>query len=94
MTKEDVITELESLMGHCGNMAKDLDNDEVWNKDTIALEIAINALKELWFENTQFLNPAGKYAIAFAKNHGISFDKAMESPMVKARFEYFNQTGR
>ena len=39
------------------------------------------------------LNPAGEYAIKFAKNHGISVAEAMEHPMVKARFEYFSQTG-
>lgn len=40
------------------------------------------------------LNPAGQYAIEFAKNHGMAIQEAMEQPMVKARFEFFNQTGR
>lgn len=40
------------------------------------------------------LNPAGQYAVKFAQNHGISIDEAMEQPMVKARFEFFNATGR
>ena len=40
------------------------------------------------------LNPAGQYAVKFAENHGMSISKAMEQPMVKARFEFFNVTGR
>lgn len=40
------------------------------------------------------LNPAGQYAVKFAQNHGMSIDEAMEQPMVKARFEFFNATGR
>ncbi|WP_367569330.1 hypothetical protein [Lacrimispora sp.] len=40
------------------------------------------------------LNPAGKYAAEFAKNHGISIAKAMEAPTVKARFAYFEATGK
>ena len=43
--------------------------------------------------NEKLLNPAGEYAAEFAKNHGISIAAAMEEPMVKARFEYFNKTG-
>lgn len=42
----------------------------------------------------RLLNPAGQYAVKFAQNHGISIDEAMEQPMVKARFEFFNATGR
>lgn len=46
-------------------------------------------------ENTEtLLNPAGKYAAEFAENHGISFSEAMVAPMVKARFTYFNATGK
>lgn len=40
------------------------------------------------------LNPAGEYALRFAENHGISIKEAMESPMVKARFDYFNSAAR
>ncbi|MGO5096276.1 hypothetical protein ACTQ34_10695 [Agathobaculum sp. LCP25S3_E8] len=40
------------------------------------------------------LNPAGQYAVKFAENHSMSINEAMEQPMVKARFEFFNQTGR
>jgi len=39
------------------------------------------------------LNPAGEYAVTFARNHGMSIAAAMEQPMVKARFEVFNKTG-
>lgn len=42
---------------------------------------------------TEMLNPAGEYAIKFAKNHCISIAEAMEHPMVKARFNVFNETG-
>ncbi|WP_024348013.1 hypothetical protein [Lacrimispora indolis] len=40
------------------------------------------------------LNPAGKYAAEFAENHGISIAEAMETPMVKARFVFFESTGK
>lgn len=42
----------------------------------------------------KMLNPAGEYAIKFANNHGISIAEAMEQPMVKARFDVFNATGK
>lgn len=42
----------------------------------------------------KLLNPAGKYATEFAKNHGISITKVMEAPMVKARFTFFEATGK
>lgn len=52
-------------------------------------------LNEARNEETAFLlNPAGQYAVEFAQNHGMSIGKAMEQPMVKARFEFFNATGR
>lgn len=45
-------------------------------------------------ENTEKnLNPAGEYAVKFAKNHGMSVAEAMGHPMVKARFNVFNETG-
>lgn len=43
--------------------------------------------------NDKMLNPAGEYAVTFARNHGMSIAAAMEQPMVKARFEVFNKTG-
>lgn len=45
-------------------------------------------------EDGSLLNPAGKYAVKFAKNHGMSINEAMKQPMVKARFEFFNAAGR
>ncbi len=42
----------------------------------------------------KLLNPAGEYAVKFAENHGMSVSEAMEQPMVKARFDFFNQTGQ
>ena len=52
-------------------------------------------LNEARDEGTTFLlNPAGQYAVKFAQNHGMSINEAMEQPMVKARFEFFNATGR
>ena len=42
----------------------------------------------------KMLNPAGEYAVTFAKNHGMSIAAAMEHPMVKARFHFFNETGK
>ncbi len=44
--------------------------------------------------DTALLNPAGEYAVKFAENHGISLSGAMEQPVVKARLDFFNQTGR
>lgn len=41
----------------------------------------------------KILNPAGEYAVKFAHNHGISLSKAMEEPMVKARFHVFEEIG-
>ena len=41
----------------------------------------------------KLLNPAGEYAVKFAENHGMSISDALEQPMVKARMEFFNQTG-
>lgn len=41
----------------------------------------------------KMFNPAGEYAVTFARNHGMSIAVAMEHPMVKARFEVFNKTG-
>ena len=40
------------------------------------------------------LNPYGEYVVNFARNHGLSISEAYEQPMVKARLDYFNQTGR
>lgn len=40
------------------------------------------------------LNPYGEYVIRFANNHGISVSEASEHAMVKARFDYFNETGQ
>ena len=52
-------------------------------------------LNEARDEGTAFLlNPAGQYAVKFAQNHGMSINEAMEQPMVKARFEFFNATGK
>lgn len=42
----------------------------------------------------KMLNPAGEYAVTFARNHGMSIAAAMEHPMVKARIGVFNETGR
>ncbi len=44
-------------------------------------------------DENKLFNPAGEYALKFAKNHGISIAEAMEKPMVKARFAYFADTG-
>lgn len=41
----------------------------------------------------KLLNPAGEYAVKFAKNHGMSIQEALEHPMVKARFEAFASAG-
>lgn len=41
----------------------------------------------------KLLNPAGEYAVKFAENHGISIDKAMQEPMVKARFAAYATGG-
>lgn len=52
-------------------------------------------LKEIVPVNEEkMLNPAGEYAVKFANNHGISISEAMEHPMVKARFNVFNETGK
>lgn len=61
-------------------------------------EQAVNAAAQAWNcrfkpEEHSLLNPAGQYACKFAENHGISVAEAMKQPMVRARFEYFNQTG-
>lgn len=56
-------------------------------KDTVA-SVVHNETSE------KMLNPAGEYAIKFANNHGISIAEAMEQPMVKARFDVFNATGK
>lgn len=45
-------------------------------------------------QTEKMLNPAGEYAVKFAENHGISIAEAMEQPMVKARFDVFNATGK
>ena len=42
----------------------------------------------------KMLNPAGEYAVTFARNHGMSIAAAMEHHMVKARIGVFNETGR
>lgn len=42
----------------------------------------------------KMLNPAGEYAVKLAENHGISIAEAMELPIVKARFDVFNATGK
>lgn len=41
----------------------------------------------------KLLNAAGEYAVKFAENHQMSVSEALEQPMVKARIEFFNQTG-
>ena len=56
-------------------------------------ELAEYKQKELKERQERILNPAGEYAVKFARNHGITIEKAMEEPMVKARFEVFNATG-
>ena len=50
-------------------------------------------MNELQDDCQKTLNPAGEYAVKFAENHGMTIDEAMEQPMVKARFEFFNKTG-
>lgn len=55
-----------------------------------AQSVANNAVAENIEKN---LNPAGEYAVKFAKNHGMSVAEAMGHPMVKARFNVFNETG-
>ena len=42
----------------------------------------------------KYLNPYGEYVLTFARNHGITIEEAYEQPMVKARREYFERTGR
>lgn len=66
--------------------------------ETIELIMACKLAKEALQEQQEkimenLLNPAGEYAALFAKNHGMTINEAMEQPMVKARFEYFNATG-
>lgn len=40
------------------------------------------------------INPYEEYIQGFAHNHGITIEEAQRHPMCKARFEYFNTTGR
>lgn len=60
-----------------------------------ALEKAEAEIKRLREKQNQgkMLNPAGEYAVRFAENHGMSVAEAMEQPMVKARFKFFNDAG-
>lgn len=48
---------------------------------------------ECKFTTEKALNPAGEYAVKFARNRGISIEDAMEQPMVKARFQVFQDVG-
>lgn len=40
------------------------------------------------------LNPYGDYLLKLVENRGMSLSEASEQPMVKARLEYFNKTGK
>ena len=45
-------------------------------------------------DTNSLLNPYGKYLTTFAHNHSISISEAAEQPMVKARLDFFNKTGK
>ena len=45
MTRDEVIDQLESLLGHCKTMRE---SGEIWARDCEALDVAIKELKELW----------------------------------------------
>lgn len=53
--------------------------------------VMLNALDNNF---SSLLNPYGEYVVEFAKNHNISISEAMKEPMVKARQQFFEQTGR
>lgn len=44
--------------------------------------------------SSDLLNPAGKYAVKFARNHGMTIEEALSHPMVQARFDFFSATGK
>jgi len=46
MDRIDVISQLESLQGHCGSMRDPDEEEDIWAKDVEALEIAILVLKK------------------------------------------------
>ena len=52
INKEKVINQLENIREHCMDMAKgnkvngELDKEDIWYQDTVALDIAIRELKK------------------------------------------------
>lgn len=70
---------------------------EEWVKLRIGISDTETIKKMLMREikcTSKYLNPYGEYVVKFAKNHGISIREALDEPMVKARYNYFNMTGR
>lgn len=46
MTNEEVIEQLKSLRDHCESMKEEWSSEDIWNKDVIALNIAIETIKK------------------------------------------------
>lgn len=82
-TEGKVFCVYQTPCGYCSKFDKECDKRECKNKNT---EASVRGPEPI-------LNAAGEYAAKFARNHGISIEEAMNAPMVKARFDFFNKTG-
>lgn len=58
----------------------------MWRKITKTVRLKIILSKKL-------LNSYGEYAVKFAENRRMIINEAMQQLMVKARLEFFNETG-
>ena len=51
-------------------------------------EIGVRISDIIMDESSALVNSHGRYAAKFASNHGVSIEKALEHPMVKAHLSY------
>lgn len=98
-----VVKEYKPTGAECQILIKTLDKREYHApmEEWVKLKISVSAIKDInqmllqekgYGSNN--LNPFGEYVVNYAKNHGSSIDEVFDKQMVKARYDYFNMTGR
>ncbi len=98
-----MVKEYKPTGAECQILIKTLDKREYHApmEEWVKLKISVSAIKDInqmllqekgYGSNN--LNPFGEYVVNYAKNHGSSIDEAFDKQMVKARYDYFNITGR
>lgn len=84
--------------GSKGNAETDLKKSDEYLRFAYELkgkpELLKNAREAVISSESKILNPAGEYAVKFARNHGMTIEEALSHPMVQARFDFFSATGK